>query len=214
MSESAVALTDYLLLAECVGFAAYLRRSKRSLERSLWLAFFSSTGVAALTGGTYHGFFPGQSVGVGGALWLATLLAIGVTGFAELGLAARLRFSAKAARACMAAGGALLAVYVAVVVFGSRPFIVAIVYYAPAGLFWLTMLILEHRERSDRASLLGAAGVAASFLAAAVQMFRASIASLGLDHNSLYHLIQAAGLALLFACAVRQLAASSRVGGR
>ena len=81
MNETTVALTDYVLVLECAAFAVALVRTRSaSLERALWLAAF--------LGGTVHGFFPSETSRVGAALWTATMLAIGVTGWSTLGLAA------------------------------------------------------------------------------------------------------------------------------
>jgi len=59
VTELATTLTDYALTLLCAGFAFSLRsRSRRSGGRKvgLWVAAFSVTALAALAGGTAHGF--------------------------------------------------------------------------------------------------------------------------------------------------------------
>ncbi len=233
MSETAVALTDYGLVAECGAFVAWLTRgAPPSVERDLWRVFLGATGLAALTGGTYHAFFPGTSTGVGEAIWIATLLAIGAAAAAALLLAESLRHPPtsppgvppppggppvprRAAldpvshRSIRAIAAGAVVVYLLLVAFVTRAFLLAVAFYLPAALFWLWMLVAEQRRFRDRASLLGVIGLVLSFVAAGVQTAHVSIAATHLDSNSLYHLIQAAGLLLLFLCARGQLAHSA-----
>src|SRR5688500_9687472 len=83
MTEPDVALTDYALTLECAVFCTLALRWKVTDKRvrRWWVVLFASVGVGALTGGTVHGFYlaPGTGHDV---LWLATLLALGVTSMA------------------------------------------------------------------------------------------------------------------------------------
>ncbi len=206
MSEAAVALTDYALVAECGVLAALLARmAPASRERTLWLGFFAATATAALAGGTVHGFFSAAPSLVGSALWIATMLAIGVTGITVLALAAEIGWPGPVARTLARFGAVELVVYTAVVLFGTQAYWLALAQYAPFGALWLGVMVREWRRRRDRATFAGVTGLVTSFAAAAVQYFGIAIPAIGLDHNSLYHVIQAAGLALLFRCAIGRL---------
>ena len=50
--------------------------------------------------------------------------------------------------------------------------------------------------------MAGIVGLALSFAAAAIQQTETGIAALGLNHNTLYHLVQAAALLLIFLAAL------------
>jgi 4-amino-4-deoxy-L-arabinose transferase-like glycosyltransferase len=58
MLEPDVALTDYLLAAEAALFVWLLWRPRVATAVRWPFAVFASTSVAALAGGTVHGFFP------------------------------------------------------------------------------------------------------------------------------------------------------------
>ncbi len=211
MNETAVALTDYVLALECTGFAIALARgAAASLERALWLAFFGATACAALLGGTVHGFFPSETSRLGAALWTATMLAIGVTGWSTLALAARLSLEERLARLVIRVGLVELAGYAVAVLAVTQAYWLALAQYAPFGALWLAVLAREYARRRDRATLLGLVGLSLSFVAAAIQFFRLALTAIRLDHNSLYHLVQMVGLALLFAFARTRLAPASR----
>lgn len=209
MNETTVALTDYVLVLECAAFAVALVRTRSaSLERALWLAFFGATACAAFLGGTVHGFFPSETSRVGAALWTATMLAIGVTGWSTLGLAAAIGLDPRLARVVIRVGLVELAAYAVALFAVTQAYWLALAQYAPFGAFWLAMLAREYARRRDRATLLGLVGLSLSFVAAAIQFFRIALTSIRLDHNSLYHLVQMIGLALLFAFARARLASA------
>ncbi len=211
MSEATVALTDYALVAECGVLATVLVRvAPASRERTLWIRFYAATAIAALTGGTVHGFFSTAPSLFGSSLWIATMLAIGVTGVTILALAGEIGWPGPVARKLARFGAVELVVYAALVLFGTQAYWLALAQYAPFGALWLGVMARECRQRRDRASFAGLTGLVASFVAAAVQYFGIAIPAVGLDHNSLYHVIQAAGLVLLFRCAIGRLATARK----
>ncbi|MBK7973823.1 MAG: hypothetical protein IPK07_11335 [Deltaproteobacteria bacterium] len=155
-----------------------------------------------------HGFFPSETSRVGAALWTATMLAIGVTGWSTLGLAAAIGLDPRLARVVIRVGLVELAAYAVALFAVTQAYWLALAQYAPFGAFWLAMLAREYARRRDRATLLGLVGLSLSFVAAAIQFFRIALTSIRLDHNSLYHLVQMIGLALLFAFARARLASA------
>jgi hypothetical protein len=56
VTEPATMLTDYALTLLCALFAFSLHRRSRDGKAGLWVAAFSVTALAALAGGTAHGF--------------------------------------------------------------------------------------------------------------------------------------------------------------
>jgi hypothetical protein len=213
--EPDVALTDFALALECAGFAAWLygRGPDDALLRPSFIAFFASLGLAALLGGVAHGFLPDPQSPVYRFIWNTTLLAIGVAALAGWSLGARLLLSEVAARRVMAAAGAVFAGYVALVLFVSQSFTVAIIHYLPAAAFLLAAFILSYVRRRDRFRLAGIVGLALSFAAAAVQQTETSLHPVYFNHNALYHLIQAFALLLVFWAARGLLRATANQGG-
>ena len=63
MTEPDVALTDYALFVECAAFAWLIARRPTDLMtlRRWTVLFFVFTALAALFGGTVHGFYAGES---------------------------------------------------------------------------------------------------------------------------------------------------------
>src|SRR5689334_2512467 len=95
ITEPAVTLTDYGLAIECALFTYLLssRGDRHQRLRPWFVLFFASASVAALTGGTAHGFFPNVETTGYAVLWPATFLALGVTALAAWAIGARIQFS-------------------------------------------------------------------------------------------------------------------------
>lgn len=200
MTEPDVTLTDYGLFAECAAFAWVIARRPTTLMtlRRWTVMFFLFTAVAALLGGTVHGFFVTEAGGIGRALWKLSMIAIGAAALAAWAIGARLLFARTGADRVVAAAMSLVAVYAAVILFVSDGFWVAVVGYVPAAAFLLAAFLRAAvRERTSWATL-GAWGLALSFVAAAVQQLRIALHPEYFNHNALYHLVQAIALALVF----------------
>ena len=76
MTEPTTAITDYLLAA--VALASWwstLRRDRADPQsaRRLWGWAFATLALAAVTGGTYHGFVGSTEQWPGAVLWKATV---------------------------------------------------------------------------------------------------------------------------------------------
>jgi len=76
-------LTDYLIVMVCIYFGVVLYREARQITNKPKLLFgigFLTAAVAALIGGTFHGFslYFNQSAKI--ALWNTTVFFIGITG--------------------------------------------------------------------------------------------------------------------------------------
>lgn len=200
LTEPAVALTDFALAIECAVFVLLLSRGDAS-DRTLrfwFVVFFASAGLASLLGGGVHGFFPDKGSDGRQILWQATLLAILVTGLAAWNIGAGLLLTERNASTVRRLAILQLVIFSFVVMFVRDEFFIAIIAYLPATLFLLFGLMAGYRRRRLPALRWGIAGLGLTFLAAAVQRLSIAIHPHYFDHNALYHVIQGAGLWMIF----------------
>jgi hypothetical protein len=212
MTEPDVTLTDYVLFAECAAFAWLIARRPASLTRlRTWMVlFFAFTAMAALFGGTVHGFYLEGSARIGRVLWKISMLAIGATALSAWAISAHLLFGHHGRHFLLRIAAILTAAYAAVIVFVTDAFWVAVAGYLPAAAFLFAgFLRAAVRERTSWARL-GAFGLALTFGAAAIQQLRIGLHPVYFNHNALYHLVQAVGLALLFVASRGLLTAAYR----
>jgi len=200
LMEPDVVLTDYGLAIECMVLAGliYAYGAQGNALRFRFIAFFIALGVAALIGGTFHGFFGNQSPLGLTVLWPATLVAIGMAALALWSIGATLIFSERVANWVL--WGALFAfgVYVLLILFSSRAFWIAIINYIPAAIFLFVALLVMYSRNGMRYLLVGVGGIVLTFIAATVQYTGISIHPRYFNHNALYHLIQAVALFLIY----------------
>lgn len=201
MKEPDVTLTDYALALECAVFCILLlRRPAQDALRRWWAFFFATIGLAALIGGTVHGFLPGNA-----ALWIATMLTLGATSVAGWFLGSHLLGLAWIRPAAVV----LAVAYAAVVLFVNSAFVVAIAMYLPATLFLLVAMIALYARARERAVAIGIAGLLLTFAAAAVQQLKVGVHPVYFNHNALYHVIQFVALWLIFIAAARSSSATA-----
>ena len=169
--EPDVALTDFALTIECAAFVVWLwRRSEASLPlRAGFIALFAGVGLAALLGGITHGFLPDHRSWLYRALWHGTLVAVGIAALGSWTAGAHLCLPEWAARRVTALASLVFAAYLAVVLFVSQSFTVAIVHYLPAAAFLLLAFVLAWRRSRNPYLLAGIAGIVLTFVAASVQ---------------------------------------------
>jgi hypothetical protein len=198
--EPDVALTDFGLAAECALFAGWLlwRRVTGNPLRRWFVVLFVALGLGALLGGVTHGFLPDAASDTARTVWNATLIAIGVAALASWAVGAHVLLVKDPARWVVAAAALLFALNVAVVLYVSQSFVVAIAFYAPAIIFALVAFVLAYRASGNAVLLFAIAGIVLSLIAAVIQQTQTGIATLGLSHNALYHVVQAVGLLLIF----------------
>lgn len=79
IAEPIASLTDYGIALECFLFARLLTQKGR--HGWLWAAAFGSVSIAALSGGTYHGFVDGLSLAERWLLWRVTVWALAIASF-------------------------------------------------------------------------------------------------------------------------------------
>lgn len=200
--EPDVTLTDYALTIECAILVWLIGLSGVAGDPvRLWLALgLSSIGLAAATGGTVHGFFPAKTHRIHRLLWRLTLALIGITTLSMWALGFTLIFKATLAAALTRLAAALcgaLIIYMLVHRKHFPNFKLAITYYMPAAIFLFTAYLINWRDSGNNLVLWGAGGMALTFIAGYVQQSKIRL-NRYLDHNALYHIIQGAGLILLF----------------
>ena len=200
MTEPDVTLTDYALALECMLFASliYFHGDPKTPLRPRFALFFASIGLAALAGGTVHGFFPDSAMFGYRILWTATLIAAGLAAFATWAVAARLWLSEKAERRLVTLALIEFFAYVVTVLFFSQEFWIALANYLPPTFFLLIVFYELHRHMRIHEFRTGTIGLVMTFVAAAVQHGRIAVHPAYFNHNSLYHAIQAIALFLIF----------------
>lgn len=210
MTEPDVTLTDFALALLCSGFVVTLWAKKASSipARNLWIALFSSTAIASLTGGLVHGFFLDNSSFVYQLLWPMTLLAIGLTATSAWILTGYLFFGGRKLKPWLIFAVLVYVLYCAVVLFYSQRFLVVIVNYLPAMVALLVASIFGYlKTRRDFYFWVGL-GIAISFFAAFIQQGKISLHPVYFNHNATFHLVQAVGLCFLYVGARKHLSLS------
>ncbi|MEZ5542244.1 MAG: hypothetical protein R3F42_09375 [Pseudomonadota bacterium] len=200
IAQPAVSLTDFALFIESTVFAALLWRGRAVFAHlQVWfVVFFLSLALAALAGGISHGFLEHRHPALDALVWSVTLLAIGLTGLSTWFIGAGLLDESWLTRAIAVLASLLFVLYVAVVLFVDTRFLVAVLYYLPATLFLLLLLLWRFIDTGHFWIFPGISGLVLAVAAAAVQQSGLTLHPVWLDHNVLYHLIQAAAMLLFF----------------
>ena len=202
LAEPMTLLTDYLLgaLGAWLGLRLWRSAPASGDPRRTWAATFWAMALAAVLGGTSHGFEPYFGDGVDRALWNATLLAIGVAsglllmvGYQAVSRGSALERWERPVRWVIAAE---VAVYAWRVCFVDNDFRTAVAQYGGAMVLVLAAhLVLAGRRRAGAWWIVG--GFVVSFLAAGIQ--QAELAPHpSFNHNDLYHVVQMLGLWFLY----------------
>jgi hypothetical protein len=211
LAEPSTLATDYLL----GGFAAVLgvrlwRAGADAGRRSVrfWAAALLAAAVAAVAGGTWHGFHPYIASGVGRALWKLTLLALGTGSYFMLAGSAFATLRGAVRRTVLVLGGAKLLVYCFWLA-GHEGFSGAVLDYGTAMLAVLALHGWAWHRRREPASPWMAAGVGVSALAAAIQG-SGIVLHRHFNANDVYHLVQMAALFLFHRGAMKMEDAAGR----
>jgi hypothetical protein len=174
MNEPVTALTDYALAAVSLFLGSRLLKSSR-----FWALAFLAIGLAALLGGTWHGFWQSD------LLWKATVLSVGVASFGMVAGSALATTTGTLTRAVVAFAIVKLVIYSAWML-GHGEFI-WVVLDTGAALLIVGALYL----RRYNGWML--AGVGLSVVAGLAQASGMRL-HVHFNHNDLYHLIQIAAM--------------------
>jgi len=199
LTEPDVALTDYGVTLECAILTGLLFRrepARRGL-RNLFALLFASAGVAALAGGTVHGFFLRESA-LGAILWRIVLLAVGLTALAGWSIGGRLLFPERTARLVEVLAAVECAAYTFVVLAIDQSFWIAIANYAPSVFFVAFSFLVAYRRHGEGPLLAGLVGLLLMIAGAIVQRLRVAVHPAYFNHNALFHVIQMAAFLLVF----------------
>ena len=195
--EPTAMVTDYALavMAVWLGWRLMERGTRLSAPR-LWGLSFFALALAAVAGGTSHGF--AAHLGELGNLlaWRLTVYSIGVASLCFLAAAAQAYLRRRTRRVLVGLALAEFAVY-AVWIANHDDFLYVIYDYAPAMAVVLALALRSWRSGGDPSGPWVVGGILVSFAAAGIQTtgFRWHQY---FNHNDLYHLVQMAGLYLLF----------------
>ena len=217
IAEPDVTLTDWGLAVECAILARLIARGggppaggETSAARPWLVLFFASTGAAALMGGAVHGLFPDPASAGQRWLWPATILAVGVTAWSAWAAAGHLVWGPRGGRIAAIVAGAEFSIYALALCRAGFQFGIAVANYLPAAIFLLGTFAWLRRRSPDGRFSAGAAGVALTFAAAAVQQLRIDVDPTYFDHNALYHVMQGIALVLIYRGTTGALALSPR----
>ena len=166
-----------------------------------FLIFFASSGMAALTGGMVHSFFPEPLSVLGAALWKTTLIFLGMMALAGWSLGAEFIFSQKAARLTTKLAVFEFIAYFGFIILVNDAFWVAIANNAPMLVFLMISLFICHVYKPQKALLYGIIGIALMPFAAILQQWGFAINPVYFNHNATYHMIQALAFWLFFIAA-------------
>jgi hypothetical protein len=202
IAEPMTMLTDYVLAGVTARLAWLLFRSREGRRaRAFWTLAFAALALAALLGGTWHGFGPRLSEFALALVWKVTVLSVGVASFGMLAGSAAATTPPAAAKALLWIAAAKLALYGSWMLFHSE-YVYVIV---DTGLALAAVAALHGwsaMRAHDRASLWVLGGVGASLLAAGVQA-SGFAPHPDFNHNDLYHVIQICAMLLFYAGARR-----------
>jgi hypothetical protein len=182
-------------------FAVLLWRQRpATTARRVAALIFACLCASSVTGGSYHGFFPGGSeASPGWAVWITTMLILGVAAaltwiffFLLLGRGAR------GLRVVVAAVTVAYLVYAYVVVRVDHSFRVSAIASAPAVLAVLVLMLVRAVRDGHRNAMLASAAIVLMLAAAVLQQLHVGLHPVWFNHNALYHLLEGVALAVLF----------------
>ena len=210
MFEPDVTLTDYVVTAECFLFVYLLQvraagQPLKSRQRSLqfWFSlFFATAGVASFLGGTRQGFFPDLESPANQFLDVAAMVVIGLSSLAAWAFSARILFNRLVTRIVILLASISFILYLYCLLFISQSFLVAIVNYLPSAMFALLVFVLVGIRLRERAAWTGSLGILLVFVGAGVQQAQLSLHPIYFTYNSVYHVIQAVAMYLIFKVAI------------
>jgi uncharacterized protein DUF6962 len=191
--EAVTMVTDYLLALVAFAAAAWLWRRAGGRPGRYWASAFVATGVAAILGGTSHGYAPVLHPQTHGLVWRLTYVTVEVAnlcvlyGAALAGLPLRLHRLALAVLVLR-----LFAVAGALVVLAQMRYVVLDYAVTLVGIVGLAATLAARRQPGWGWVI---AGAVVSALGAVVQIARISPGRV-FNHNDVFHVVQAIGLVL------------------
>ncbi|MFQ5606248.1 MAG: hypothetical protein ACE5HS_23520 [bacterium] len=199
ITEPSTMLTDYVLAIFAIILAARLwKRRQLNVQISVqfWSAAFAATALAALVGGTSHGFVLYLNEAAKVFIWKTTVQVIGLASFFMLAGTIVASTAGRVKHLLLTSAFLQLAVYAGWMVFHNE-FKYVIFDYVPAMLAIILLQGYAFLKNRDKSAVWMVAGILISFAAAGVQLSGFAIHR-HFNHNDLYHVIQMVGIYLLF----------------
>ena len=199
ITEPMTLITDYLLAGLIFYFGLRLLASwRRTGQQSVywWSVGYYASALAALAGGTYHGFTSYLGGLPAFLLWKLTVIAVGVAAlflFAGVVLATLSGLPKK----CLLILAGLKFLLYAMWMTSHDDFRYVIYDYAPALLGILLLAIYASLPRRERFAPWLIGGVLVSFAAAGIQASGLALHR-HFNHNDLYHVVQMGAFWLLY----------------
>jgi hypothetical protein len=194
--EPTTMATDYLLAAITVVLAIRIFRDVQATSARLWGLGFVLTAVAALAGGTAHGFVLYLSEIAQAVIWKITVYCIGLTSLAMLSGTIVATTSGKLRKTLLTVAVVKFILY-AIWMSGHDAFRYVILDYGPAML----LIVILQTVAFFRAGVMSGpwivGGILVSFIAAGVQLSGVKLHT-HFNHNDLYHVIQMAAMYLIY----------------
>lgn len=192
VTQPVTVLTDLILAALCLRFAARLGGSAVRSRRWWGLAFAWLT-IAFVGGSIDHGFH--AYLGADGPVWMLALASNALAGACMMFATARGQIGGRAGRVLqvVAAIGALG--YLAYMLTTDVSFRGLVAYYLPGQVLLLVVSCVRWVRDASGAGKSLALGVFVGFAGAAYQLFGSGLHR-HMNHNDVFHLIQMVALAL------------------
>jgi len=202
MKEPVTTITDYILACEVLVLGVLLLRTgyfQQQISMRLWAGAFFVIGIAALTGGTFHGFIDFLSKSSSAALWKVTVYCIAISTAFMLAATVYSGLPVPIRPWFLAAIGIQFILCIAWLTWHDNFRYVAY-NYAPLMLVVLAIQIFAYRRDFPGAGWV-ICGILVSFAAAGIQLsgFRHSK---NWNHNDIYHIIQMGAMYLFYRGAI------------
>lgn len=196
--EPTTVVTDYLLalLGVVLGRRLWRGAAPDGASRRLWAGALFAMALAALAGGTSHGFVDRLGDTGNWVLWRVTVWSVGVAALLMASATARFAFTRRVGRFVIALFAVQFAVY-AIWMIRHDGFEYVIAQYLPAMAFVGGTALWLWVRHGWAGGPWVVVGVLVSFGAAGVQASGLTLHT-HFNHNDLYHVIQMAGFYLLY----------------
>jgi hypothetical protein len=200
ITEPMTMVTDYILAVFVLtwGYRLWRDAVDRGVRSERWWAVgFGAVGLAAIAGGTTHGFRLMLGPGGESALWWATMALIGVFAFSVLLTVAWAGAGGRIRNGIKGLAIVVLVAYLGWISLGSDDFLFAIMVYGLALVVLLVQQVVGHFRSRDVAASWIVAGIAVAVIGSAVQQSGFALHR-HFNHNDLYHVIQIVGAWLFY----------------
>jgi hypothetical protein len=188
IAEPTTTITDYILAVETIFFGILLLRDSTTLPVKLWAFSFFILAVAAIAGGTFHGFIGSMEASTSQIVWKFTLYSVGLATLLMLSASAFAFLNQPWRMIILISGVVQFCIYL-FLVSRSNDFKFVIYDYVPAMILIVAMAWIA--KAASAPWLLAA--VALSFGGALIQRLEFQLHK-HFNYNDIYHVIQMVGM--------------------